>query len=195
MIYPTTKIQWLDFKEQLPFEESIQEMFQKYSHMFYRMKDNDYNLDTILFDQFIKVKDLTGWTDLISIKRIEKTKGVKWFNLRAMGSYENIIVSEDELIPIYIINDHMVGFHGEVKYSYILMNPEKIPLDDNHKLRMHELTHLDLDFIPLSISHYSCTNINYGYELITKSRFFNGNNIHLYGSDEISFDDVEKWYK
>lgn len=203
MIHPDTQVQYLDIKVGEPRYRSIKELFQEYAY--FATKDLEYkdgsSISSIDFrDLNVKITDLYGWTDLIQVSKIRignNGMDYKWFDL--LTANKQIMVTKDELVPCYQVEDVHTGFHGEVKIRYVLKNPRMIRATDS--LRIHNGEKPDgipsefntVEVIELIPS--KSINPEFGYFIKTRSKFYNGNDIHLYGSDEIDMDEITKWYK
>lgn len=193
MIHPNTQIQYLDIKVGEPRYNTVNDLYREYSHKANMLTD-DCSVINFSSNSNVKITDLFGWTDIIQIKRI-KSDNITWNNINVAN--KQILLSNDELIPFYDINKTTIGFHGEVKYEYILKHLIK---SDRSKdfLRIrngeNELGE-NIEFSPINIYSMSNDKTNYGYQLITRSRFFNGNDIHLFGCDAVLLNEYKKWYK
>lgn len=195
MIHSSTRVQCLDINTGEPLYGTIEQIFQKYSHLIEEVSMNGYcnNILKINFDnRNFKITDLFGWTDVITIYRIMDY--YQWSNINLDNN--DIIVSSNELIPIYNKDKNKIGFHGEVKYNYILTNPAKIK---NGYIRVNngeDDQGNPIEFlIPKKINNSDEYIKSNGYMIITKSRFYNGNNIHLFGSNQVTMEEMSNWYK
>jgi hypothetical protein len=207
MIHPDTRVQYLDIKDGEPRYKTIEKLYQEYTHKSkIIIKDNECEISEINFanDPHVKITDLFGWTDIIKIRKtIINADYYIWNDIRLCNNNvilnKHVIVDYDELIPCYDINQHRVGFHGEVKYKYTLKSPTKMTKGDYLRIRNCE------DENEEQIEFASCHDLvaigdhqsggTTGFSIVTKSRFFNGNDIHLFASDEITIDEISKWYK
>ena len=200
MIYPTTNIQWLDMNQQLAFDDTIQKLFQDHAHnsthFRYNTTNEDFIINSIVFDESIKIRELVGWSTVTSINKINRRNAkVNWYRISRYGNFKELLVSDDELIPLYKYSNKHTGFHGETKYGYILTSPEKMSCDIDNRMRIYPINEDHIEFVPYIIDQYKRTDINYGYQIITKSKFYNGNDFHLYGSNSVSLEDATNWYK
>ena len=201
MIHPNTAIQYLDIKVGEPRYKTINDLYKEYSHKpELLITGKDYRSTDINFiGDNINITELFGWTKLLGIRRIEYTdpkSPVKWYKIKA-GNKE-VIVSQDELIPFYDISNHTLGFHGEVKYEYVLKQILKSTNQDHIRLHNGEDDKgniIEFDTRKIISVPLIENNFNYGYEINTRSKFFNGNDIHLYGSNELDIKELKKWYK
>jgi len=67
MIHPNTHIQYLDYLTGEPGYTTVNDLYQKYYHKSITVK----NVTSIYFDEgHIKITDLFGWTDVISITKV-----------------------------------------------------------------------------------------------------------------------------
>lgn len=175
MIHPLTKVQWIDVKSQQVFTDTIDKMFQMYS---LKAKDND-NESEIILDSIVKVTDWYGWTDVVSIKRIECC--IVWKHIYA--ATKSVVLSNNTTIPVYEDDSSYKGFHGETKYNHIIKSLCDIRSGDMIRIRRgiddygNEVEFANVELL----QNKECIPTeNYGYEIVTKSGFFNANNIHLF---------------
>ena len=201
MIHPNTQIQYLDIKIGEPRYKTINDLYQEYSHNAEEILSHKHlKITEINFGENdnVKITDLFGWTNVLSLRKVQSVGyHIRWNILAAAN--KKVLLTESELVPFYDINKHTIGFHGEIKYEYILKQLSK-SLDTDY-IRLHNGEDTDesvIEFAPRQIiqtDKSEVNRINYGYELVTRSGFFNGNDIHLFSSDNISIDEVSKWYK
>lgn len=182
MIHGSTIVHWLDTNDHDFGRISIAKLFQRYSVKSKRISDDEY---VITFDESdsVKVADWTGWTELQAIHKVTNPDGL--WRIISVGE-ESISVSDDTLIPTYSFV-RITGFHGENKYPYTVKEVKE--LNREHVVRVNNPTtdaygydglyHIDI----ISNKYYDDTT--YGYKLITRSKFFNANKFHMYGSDTI----------
>ena len=189
MIHPNTKIQYIDLRDGEPRYKTIDDLYKEYAH---RSVDCYQEYSYITFDnRGIKITELAGWTDLLEIRKIALNQlDIRWINLKFNNT--EIKVSHTELIPAYESDKTIIGFHGEVKYLCTPKSP--LHLSDNESVRTHKyFEYTDehaVEFIrPTGINIIINPDITYGYQLITKSGFFNGNKIHLFACE---YDDKNK---
>lgn len=180
MIHSNTKIQWMDINDQEFGNSPVSKFFQRYSVKAKRISDDE---EVITFDKSdnVKVKDWTGWTEVQAIHKIKNIDGI-WRIIRV--GERSLIVSNDATIPVYS-STMIVGFHGENKYLYIVK--EVKDLAEGHVIRIldqsAEATGKDgLVHVELDPKHHQDDNTTYGFEIITRSKFFNANKFHMYGS-------------
>lgn len=198
MLYPTTKIQFMDVNTGKAETLSVDEFYRKY---FYRSEVLHGGIRQIHFERHmmdIKIRDNEGWTN---IKYINLIPNEVWMSIHAAD--KSIIITPHTFIPVYDEEHPETGFHGEVKYPYILMHPEKI-VENNGKIRVIKgiKDNKDVEFADVFIDYLYSKKLNIkprhpytsGYEIITKSRFFNAEGIHLFGAEELTFEEYDKWY-
>lgn len=186
MIHSNTKVQYMDVKRQQVFTDTIGRMFQRYS----LNAEVGTDIHTIIFNpeiNVIKITDMTGWTDVKAIRKINKP--ISWTVL-GVASINQITLTEDTLIPIYNPNAPTQGFHGETKYPYV----RKVVSDicDGDMIRVRRGTDEsgnDIEFTPISFTGLvfglDKGELDWGYEIETKSGFFNADNIHLLADGKI----------
>jgi hypothetical protein len=166
MIHHSTLIKWIDVRSQEFHKDSIQKLYQTYSYM------EDKNLGRIIFSDSnkIKIKDNTGWTDILSIK---KGSNKKWIYIKSFSTLE-LKVDIEQQIPIYDTQKITKGFHGETLYHYDIIKAEK--LIDGNLLRFgNSFTNITFTFSLFQNSSVS----EDGYDLFTKSHFFNAGEFYL----------------
>jgi hypothetical protein len=171
----------MDVQSQQVFTEAISKMFQMYSHKATRTSD----VLEVLFtskDPLVKITDMNGWTDVKSIKRIENSPG--WRSIIAAN--QHITLTNDTLIPVYEPEAPFKGFHGETKYPFTPKLLYTIEESDIIRIRRgKDKNDEDIEFTNISSAGllYWSDEFNYGYEVTTRSGFFNADNIHLLGQD------------
>lgn len=176
MIHGSAIIQWLDITTQENGISTASKLFQRYSVKAKRISEDE---EVITFDKSdnVKVTDWTGWTELQAIHKIKNADGWK---IMRVGK-QALMVSDDANIPAYS-STMIVGFHGENKYPYIVkeikdLNEGVVVRVLNPDIEIASSNGLYL----LEIDHYGHDG-TYGYELITRSKFYNANKFHMYGS-------------
>jgi hypothetical protein len=133
-------------------------------------------------ERVVKTTDWFGWTDIISIRRHENIE--KWISVQAAN--QRIELTNETLIPVYDYNNPSIGFHGERKYPYTIKQVKDVLPSDSVQIRRgKDYKNMDIKFTPITILKCVDKSYRYGYEIITKSGFFNANNIHIYGKDVI----------
>lgn len=185
MLHPTTKVQWMDVKSDKVHKDDIGKIFQMYSHRAIRTS----NVSEVIFKakyDIVKITDMYGWTDVKAIRRIVNVNG--WMALGAEN--QQIKLSEDTLVPIYQPDAPFPGFHGETKYPFSSKKLSDIEQGDMVRIRRGKNGNgEDIEFAVVSFSgslYIHDDEPTHGYEIITKSGFFNGNNIHLLGREQKS---------
>lgn len=182
MISPEMELQWMNVKEEQVKTTSVFDLFKENSHRMMRIK-NGYK--EIRFSPGeLKITDWRGWTDIEYIRKVEAITP-SWIQISA--GQQSILVSEHEEIPVYTSISPRKGFHGASVYNYQLKRPYDIdPLTDFLRIRRG----IDLDEIPIEFDHPSLQfkgrcHSDFGYEIGTRSKFFNCNNVHIFGSDTV----------
>lgn len=188
MLHALTDIHILDIDHEVSIHDPISKVYQYFSHL--RKEDNGFSYID-LSNLNVKIKDWTGWTQLLKIEAYDDIDD--WDKL----SSPIPLVLKDEIIPIYSPDVSKQGFHGEVKYKYILHEYQYLKgmkefivrtiVDD----RDDDVWQL---FIPMHLESVPNSSKNkVGYKIYTKSGFFNANNIHLCSSDTRIEDGKESW--
>lgn len=178
MISKDAIVQWLDIDRQTSKKGTVAELFQSYSDKATVVPD--FGSEISLEKSNIKIQDWTGWSNILKIKRINVfPENIEWYKLNV--NEKEIIVDNRSLVPIYDGDDHFIhGFHGEIKYSYTLTNPAMI---SSGYVRIRSDIESGQFFTGLiKLFHESC---EVGFEIYTKSKFYNANSFHLYGSEDI----------
>ena len=142
----------------------------------------------------VKIKDWTGWTQLMSIRSIKNTDDVNWKLVTPKD--EELPNAElkmvDQILPIYSNSDATkIGFHGEVKYSYQLTHIDELPMDG--MLRAKIPYSLDWQRF-ITVKSEKSTSEPVGFEITTKSGFFNGG-IYLLCSSDTKIDGSKELWK
>lgn len=187
MLHPSSIVQWMDVKSQKVFIDPISKMFQMYSHKATRTLD----ISEVLFNsksEIVKITDMYGWTDVKALRRIDSI-GAEWVGMAAAN--HQIKLRRDTIIPIYNPKAPFNGFHGETKYPITAKHLYDLEENDIVRIRRgKDENNEELEFSNISFSgiiwNFKEFDFNYAYTIITKSGFFNGNNIHLFGKEFIS---------
>lgn len=178
MIHPSVRVQWMDVKLGKVVLNEISKVFQIYSHRAIMTSD----VLEVSFDhktEIIKITDMFGWTEVKGIRMIGNPNG--WVTL---GASKHILkLSRDTIIPIYQPNAQYAGFHGETKYPFVGKKLSEVEQGDMVRIRRgtNDLGE-EIEFAPILFSgdlYASNIEPGYGYEIVTKSGFYNANNIHL----------------
>lgn len=180
MLHPLTNIRWIDTNKQRSTSNSVKILFQAYAHMAKELKKDYYRIE--FNDDSVKITDWYGWSTITAINRIKPEKQIDWFGLSIAN--QGIVVSRETVIPIYDEDNPMKGFHGEVKYPYILKDINSINQYDKIRIRNGMIGDMMVEFSNANIKYCNNVIFDYGYEIETKSKFFNADNIHMCGSNE-----------
>ena len=176
MLHPTSEVQWMDIGFHKSYISSIADLFSKYSFKANKISDT---VSEILFDgnNIVKVTDWFGWTDVLSIRKIDNVERWNW-----VVTDSNIIYcSPDTLLPVYSLESIKIGFHGEVKYSFIIKEIQDLTMNDDIRVRRED--HHPLGFVKARKLGGTLNQSSTGYKVLTKSGFFNCNNFYLCGRD------------
>ena len=189
MIHPSTIIDILDMKDADFQTGRIKNIFQHYIEYAEFFEDKSAMIDFVRSGLDVKVKDWTGWTQLLSIIKIPSDGS--WVRLVQEDSFHGISLSIDDLVPVYYPDNCIRGFHGERKFLYTLKEALSIGKDDY--LRERNLTQPEDEeykqFTHVYLMHFEDEVYESGYQVITKSGFFNGSDFHLFSGDQM-FTDV-----
>jgi len=108
-------------------------------------------------------------------------------------SYVKEITAED---VVEICNGKLICGNLDEVFSDFCKDTREIQKDDVYvAIKGETFDGNPIEFARQEIINTFEGNDNYGYEIITKSRFFNANDIHMFGSDHILTDEAVKWYK
>ncbi len=180
MYHPDTIVHWLDIDKEYVGEDTISSMFQYFA----LLANVNSNRNEVLFknpnntsyDFNVKLKDWYGWTNVISISKTEIP--ITW-RIIELNGLAKLHVCDDTLIPVCSnIARTFRGFNGEVKYRYEIRKYKELQPTDFFRVR----DIVDNNFTDDIRVCGSATTDHY-YSIVTKSSFFNGNNILLYGRD------------
>lgn len=213
MLFPATKVQWMDIDKQEVKTEDLLWMYSMYSEKARRITEAvseiTFNADTYLninntgelpvrhkgapfVDGVVKITDWFGWTDIRVIRRIDKI--LKWTMVRAGG--HQVKMAEDTLIPIYNPGVEIQGFHGEIKYPFTVIALRDIKGDGSEFVKVRRGRGEDgekIEFAPLQIDgregpHPDNIGYHHAYQILTRSGFFNAGNLYLWGRESIPSD-------
>lgn len=190
MIDRDTIIHILDIDEGNSIESSVSSIFQKYS----MYMDDEGVVD--FSSRNIKIKDWTGWTQLMSIQRIKSNGAMNWKILtptfeKLPEDLSSELILKGEVLPIYSHDDTLKGFHGEVKYKYSLSHIDDISNEIVLRARIPRTTEWQR-FIVMGIGDYTSLHDD-GFVIVTKSGFYNANIYHLCSSDTKIDGSKELW--
>lgn len=185
MINGENKIHILDIDRNENIHDTIDQVFKRYIH---KATISESGQIISFKDDNVKISDWTGWTQLLSIKRIKTNPD--WYKIEMIKSENEIIIDTNHLLPIYNSFITKIGFHGEVKYKYTLLPANELSSLYERYIRMRGLEDTDGRIIQFdqikSVSNVdSILNENYGYIIETKSKFFNCNYYHLSTETEV----------
>ncbi|MCM1220108.1 MAG: hypothetical protein NC548_37020 [Lachnospiraceae bacterium] len=182
MIHPINELQWMDVKAGKVTKGSAMNLFQEYAHRVMRVRNG---VKELLFSPGeLKITDWRGWTDVEYIRKVEALM-MPWVTISAGD--KTIIVSSGEEIPVYEETTPRKGFHGASVFAYKLKTAREFdPRTDFVRVRRG----LDRNGDPIEFDHpmiikTDTGTIGFGYEIGTRSKFFNCNNFHIFGSDDV----------
>lgn len=126
----------------------INNFIQKNSIMIHPSNDGIHEMD--FSDQKIMISDGYGWTYLLKIKLY--TKYLDPLYIITLKNDSSVIITKDEKLPIYNIDDFNIGFHGSRLLSFDLIAPN---LNDdnicNYKMKVKRNKIYDKsDFVEIS---------------------------------------------
>jgi len=186
MLHPENRIKWIDVDSQKVDKAPIEDLFQKYS---YKMEERDGGYYIDFRELNVKVQDHTGWTQLLSMR---KTAGaLEWIEISgvlASGCFTAFMISDSTLIPVYDLSKSSIGFHGELKYPFIVKKLSDIHTDDRVKIKNDGKTsYLPLYLLDEYVDKEGVDPIH-GYQLETKSKMFTISGLQLWGDYTIPED-------
>lgn len=181
MVNENAIVTWMDLNQKDVINDTIGNMTQYYSDKMDAIQGIPLvgSMGSIIFTQVenIKITDLYGWTDLVELSKKPIQGESYWMEIKA--GENTIIVDSFTLIPVYLTDNPTVGYHGEVKYDYVLKHPEKILPTDKIRIK-RGMT--DMEFVTPVIKRSNYDG-KFGYEIMTKSRFANMENVYMFASD------------
>lgn len=185
MILGDTHVSWLDMHRKAYRWTSVAELFKRLSMYATWNGANQYTIE--LDPGQVKVQDWYGWTDLVSITRIMEPVESWW---KVTGAVQSVTVSAFELIPVYNPADAKSGFHGDLKYGYVLKNPEKmIGLTGfRHQLMQRPADSGISEFVPFTVESAD-VHPESGYSIVTRSGSVTANCIRLFTANEAAVND------
>lgn len=167
IIHPSSLIYILNTKTSTKELISINDLFNRYIIYIYN-------------DEFIKFKNISilgsennGYTEIISLKKLISIKCCNWMKISA---YDNeLIISKYTLLPVFDISNRMTYTkNGDMIYSKKLKYASDIA--SYEAVSVYNNIDKSSDFVrPKIESIYS--DLVFGFEIITKSKFMNINNI------------------
>lgn len=182
MISPDMEVQWMNVKLGKVTTGPAIDLFREYTHHMMKVKED---CKEILFNPGeLKITDWRGWTDVKYIRKVEYQVPI-WIKIFLNNQF--VRVSGGEKIPVYTSTTPKKGFHGASVFSYEL----KAPCEFKHLVDFIRVRRaLDQDGNPSEFIHPTVMvddmyNSDFGYEIGTRSKFFNCNNVHIFGSDDI----------
>lgn len=201
MIHSSTKIHILDINEKISLNATIADVYRNFSRFQKHVGDR---LVVDLSNENVVIKDWTGWTKLYKMEKIEKKAGekdIEWDWIERLEPHDFLFYDtfvSDAIIPVYSKDISRPGFHGEVKYKYILKEYHNLKEMNQFTMRLmldseNWQKFISVHLEPLS-PNYVFENASIGYEIYTKSGFYNANGFHLCSSDT-RIEDSKELYK
>jgi len=190
MIDPSTKMQWMDLNNQKVYIDSMHKLFQMYSH---KAKNVTSEISLVTFDpekEKVHITDYLGWTQIVSIRRrCKKNTSLCIIGIDAPNSPE-LQCTEDTLIPVYY-GEGVVGFHGEMKYPFVVKRADDILLDGTDLIKVCWRPEGKPDpFYRVKPIGFAQESIPV-YQILTRSGFYSANYFHLWARKEIPTDYCE----
>lgn len=189
MVGLDNKIQIIDVRSGQEMSLTIEAFLMSWAH---HLSEDDEKHQLYIFDKDeIKIRDLVGWTNLISItlwKHVNNLDLLRFISIE--DNFSSILYSTpDQIFPIYDNNlTNTIGFHGEVVYNYKLKNIKKVKENELFRIKSHtdKNTLIKSDFMRLSeIEHKGSNYQNKAVDICTQSKFCNVNNIYIYAHSNL----------
>ena len=193
MIYPDTIVRVLDIKSQKCQSIQISTLYAECatSHEMFPPLPTD-GSSTIritpgMYEDPVYIQDLNGWTEITSIRKVREIDyNVDWFTLTVFSretSFKDleVVLDSNAVIPVFDVKRMKIGFHGERKYQYTLKRLASLRYDD--MLRVIDDGHLVFGSLRQSLMEKRIYST--GYEVYTKSGFFNAGGLYLWGREFI----------
>jgi hypothetical protein len=178
----------MDINTQGVEEREISGMFGKYIA---RSKTIDGGIIEIEFNSdknVVKITDWKGWSDLRLFRR--KSDITNWVKLTTSRG-TSITATNDTLIMVYDPTSTCRGFHGETKYAYDVTQFENVKEGNVVRVRhTKDAEGFDIDFDTIDKIEYLETEPKIGYQITTRSGFYNCNDFYLYGQLSL-YDHIE----
>ena len=212
MVSANSEIEILDIHKKEMHQYNINDLFDKF--IFDSKKDDEEN-EIIYFGEkeknYIKTRDIKGWTDVLYIKKIplEKVKDKLIYTFPQPSHISrDLFLTYKTLIPIFDPKSIIHKFHGEIKYEYKLFTIESLMdssnpiyisgenderfsdlrvnkcLDDHSEFcNRPDIQKIKSSFKSIFEKLYVYGEKIYVYEIKTRSGWFIINNILLYNGD------------
>jgi hypothetical protein len=184
MFFPTNKIQWMDVASGKVYTDEIRTFFRSYIHLatYYQTDPRGRYRTKIDFkDRIVKITDMFGWTDVLSVKCVSPYVTSSW--IRLICANKIIIVSADTKMITYEPTKMSRGFHGEVKYGTEIKKASELQVDKDI-LRVKrggvDENFNDVEFSSISSqeSFRNYKRLHFGYVFKTRSTTLNIADVH-----------------
>lgn len=134
----------------------------------------------------IRIRDWVGWTELLSLDKYRVN--TNWYMIYVPDSKDEydvpgkqIVVSENELVPVFDKNKVIRGYHGSSQYYYELVHPS---FANMREMRVYDDIHYK--FEQVECGNYD--NLEFGYIIKTKSRWATLSDFIMVASDRPNID-------
>lgn len=172
MIHSSTIIQWADINRSIVETAPVKILFQSYAERITGSTNGSpYTVIEFGDKDNVQIRDWTGWTKIISIKRIDTP--CDW--VKVTSGDKEIIIEKTSIIPAYRVNDKKRGYHGEEKFAYVGTIAELVDTSDMARLVKHEPEFMQMNTTLIEDSCFPYTR----YGIQTASGFYNANDFHL----------------
>ena len=181
MVYPTSKLQWIDVNSEESIIGEIQKLYSIYSHKAQEITKEISEINFEKNNDIVKIQDHYGYTDLIKLKKIKSNMPI-WYSMEIDN---NLLVIDNKIkIPVFDTSESTKGFHGEVIYPYKLKSIYSLTKKDIVKIRRNPINvKFNMpEFARIAdVSQLNTTESTFyhGYVIITKSKFYTIENIYI----------------
>lgn len=188
MIHPNSIVKWIDTAHEVHYETTLDKLFSLLPNKIVRANGEiefvDLERDPT-FHNVLVVQDVEGYSEILRMTKLTLSEQDYW--LRMHAEPYSVDITPYTLIKTYDpAVEPNIGEAGEMIQRYVLKNPEKMSAD--HIQVYNEQRKLKLLQIP-SITKID-DSCNYGYELVTASRFCTVNGITMFASDAVTIDEL-----
>lgn len=179
------KIRWMDVATEKVVKADLSTFFRTYIHLVKTYTDKDhFSVEEIDFnDRIIKVQDMFGWTDVLSVYRIDKHRPLNWNYIESGTKW--VIVSDGTTMLTYDPSKMSRGFHGEVKYESMVKSAYNLK-ENVDILRLHrggvDENYNSIEFAPIHKINTIDDDRSKGYVFKTRSGKMNISGIHCFSA-------------
>ena len=187
MVSYNSIVQWMDVNEKKVYCDTVARLTGKYMLYGATLSDGTISIPLEHEKNQVLITDWLGWSAINTITRLGGQ--TDWVELITAHG-KAILGTSDTLIPVYNPDVLTVGFHGERKYAYELKEFGEISDEESIVRVRHSIDDNDIDIhfdtivsVVVYDNYYHAFDdmelSTIGYHIITKSGFFNCNDIYL----------------